>query len=1554
MRKSGKKLLGIMLAASMVISAAFPMQGTAAGNGREYLDTENGWAAAEDGQQPSGYAEEESGKGGQPGTEEGRQQPSGHAEEESGGGGQPEAEKGGQQPSGHAEESSKNGQPGTVGEGQQLTGEGQFPDSPEDGQQPEGQQLTGEGQFPDSPEDRQQPEGKEPDKEQEIQPSQEESPEGDAQPAKEPKSQQEGTQPSEGQSQTPENEQAGKEEVLSGSAEQQAFLLPQTDGNIIEGSYDINQPVIERFELEEQGQALTMEDTLHFNMYVYDSDSNIKSVSAELCSFSGGYQALKFQPGNEEKLYTVEVPCSQLRAGRYYVSSICVEDERDNYVNGIVTGENGEYLYQFTVQDKEVVENVTISDLKMEKKASNSDGTLKSGDSVTYTANVQCEGGEISSGYMYVTYQDSVFNRIGFNVTYDKDTGSISGTFIVGEKTYPEEWVLYDIYLYTESGHHFNFSPSGIASEEELKFTVSQKYDNTPPVIEKIDIGGTGREVRAGDTIEIKVTVQEDHPNDTAGIYFTPEDTGAANELYVPLKYQIDTGQYTGEIPITDCSYPGKWQLSFIRIYDTYSNGAFLGDFKGDEEGKDKHYIVLPEGYDKEKPAIQDISLAPSGQPVGVWDRVTLKVVAEEKNPKNGTARFEWKGAEYPVSKYIDLSYNQTQKAYIGTVLIETSTSPGQWELAELSICDKNNNTTNLSEFEGLEEKGPWIYTVDEAGYDVNGPLIQSINIEKNGQFVRPGETLGVRIKVKEKNPSYEGKAYFYPQVTNVSSFVCVDLRYNPAEQEYVGSISITDDTYPCEWALTGLEIKDTLGHGYSLSEELPSWYSSPWYYKVKSGNTYREDVKNVTFHIYGLMEQEDGSYQFGYSDQTAENVGRRAALKELGILPKLAEGITATWYCNWIGVNAGDDTELLFRDTNDMQCSLSAVYDKGCANVRLTYVSKENGEQTVIIPVFVEKEATYKDVLEALELPEDAKADDFAEFLLSYSDSSHNWDTVVGEVANISAIADYRTCQTTWNARYIGQDGKEASKVITKSYQEGTTVADALAELDPPEDAIGMEGESWLLLGADGSQVLSKEMVSFDIVALYHGRTTLDVTYTYRGEDGKITSGSKLLAIEGENLSDATIQGEATDAFKDAVHLPGLMLSEWAGTMDDEQGNYKKLQFQALYYNCVVVLKYPDETCQYLVVEKNAAFILPTENDAYTDILWEGFTQGQAVTITEDREFLAADAKRKDGTEEIPEGERLTEEEIAKIKEEIEKAEAGASVRIDMKKATVVPKEVLETIKGKPVDIVLDMGSYRWTIDGAEVNAADLKDIDLEVTIGTDTVPSALVSSIAEGKPATQLSLTHNGEFGFRADLTLNLGSEHSGSYGNLYYYDSSGKLVFRNAGQIGADGSTTLSFSHASDYVAVIDKIMHTAGGADKGSGDSSDKGNTGGLDKETTGGADSGAKTEIDNGTKAEPDSSANGEIAGTGTGDKEELPSSPGGDVDMDNPEKDKVRLKEQEEEELEERGEQDTQGKEREDLTASVKKNTGSITTDSGSASAATTSSSSFKSPKTGE
>ena len=69
-----------------------------------------------------------------------------------------------------------------------------------------------------------------------------------------------------------------------------ANILPEAeleDFLVAPFSYDINQPVIESFEFEENGQTLTKDGTLHFNMSAYDADDQIKSITLKIYRKSG-------------------------------------------------------------------------------------------------------------------------------------------------------------------------------------------------------------------------------------------------------------------------------------------------------------------------------------------------------------------------------------------------------------------------------------------------------------------------------------------------------------------------------------------------------------------------------------------------------------------------------------------------------------------------------------------------------------------------------------------------------------------------------------------------------------------------------------------------------------------------------------------------------------------------------------------------------------------------------------------------------------------------------------------------------------------------------------------------------------------------------------------------------------------------------------------------------------------------------------------------------------------------------------------------------------------
>ncbi len=173
-------------------------------------------------------------------------------------------------------------------------------------------------------------------------------------------------------------------------------------------------------------------------------------------------------------------------------------------------------------------------------------------------------------------------------------------------------------------------------------------------------------------------------------------------------------------------------------------------------------------------------------------------------------------------------------------------------------------------------------------------------------------------------------------------------------------------------------------------------------------------------------------------------------------------------------------------------------------------------------------------------------------------------------------------------------------------------------------------------------------------------------------------------------------------------------------------------------------------------------------------------------------------------------------------IKPQLEEAKAGDTVTVAMNGTTVVPKAVIDSIKGKDTTLVLDMGNgLSWKIYGKDITDA-AGDIDFDVTVGADagkSIPVDVINNVTGERSSLNLTLAYDGEFGFTATLTVNMESKNAGLYANLFYYnEQTGELEFISAGQINADGNVELEFTHASDYTIVVDaKIMSDNGQAD-----------------------------------------------------------------------------------------------------------------------------------------
>ena len=173
-------------------------------------------------------------------------------------------------------------------------------------------------------------------------------------------------------------------------------------------------------------------------------------------------------------------------------------------------------------------------------------------------------------------------------------------------------------------------------------------------------------------------------------------------------------------------------------------------------------------------------------------------------------------------------------------------------------------------------------------------------------------------------------------------------------------------------------------------------------------------------------------------------------------------------------------------------------------------------------------------------------------------------------------------------------------------------------------------------------------------------------------------------------------------------------------------------------------------------------------------------------------------------------------------IKPQLEEAKAGDTVTVAMNGTTVVPKDVIDSIKGKDTTLVLDMGNgLSWKIYGKDITDA-AGDIDFDVTVGADagkSIPVDVINNVTGERSSLNLTLAYDGEFGFTATLTVNMESKNAGLYANLFYYnEQTGELEFISAGQIDPEGNVELVFTHASDYTIVVDaKIMSDNGQAD-----------------------------------------------------------------------------------------------------------------------------------------
>ena len=234
------------------------------------------------------------------------------------------------------------------------------------------------------------------------------------------------------------------------------------------------------------------------------------------------------------------------------------------------------------------------------------------------------------------------------------------------------------------------------------------------------------------------------------------------------------------------------------------------------------------------------------------------------------------------------------------------------------------------------------------------------------------------------------------------------------------------------------------------------------------------------------------------------------------------------------------------------------------------------------------------------------------------------------------------------------------------------------------------------------------------------------------------------------------------------------------------------------------------------------------TANDGYTFVAWqenstkiEGAGASYTFTVNDNCTLTAIFEKEPEPTptptptpDPTPSGPSTGDSTgWDDIRDELENAAKGDEITIDMGDETKVPAEIFENLAGKDVEISFDLGDIQWSVNGADIPTdTDFTDLDLGVNLDTHGIPVNVINTITGEVGTVQMTLAHNGDFGFTMTLTAPLGAENSGYWANLYHFDEKAQaLNFEAAAKIDEDGSVTIPFSHASQYAIVIDTHSH-----------------------------------------------------------------------------------------------------------------------------------------------
>ena len=795
--------------------------------------------------------------------------------------------------------------------------------------------------------------------------------------------------------------------------------------------------------------------------------------------------------------------------------------------------------------------------------------------------------------------------------------------------------------------------------------------------------------------------------------------------------------------------------------------------------------------YDTTQPVIEKIIFDQNGTTLTQKD--TLKIGVEAYDADSGIEnvavmiQFQDEGANQSYGYEMELTQNaDTPKLYEGSYAMEGIVYEGGY-ISDISVTDKAGNVKN--EYPGSDK-----YTFKIEPKTLESVTVTDLKFSNSGATLTP-DGVGAEFSFKVNSDVDLSKGSMYVRFKHTE---------NSSTYDYYASSS---------WETEGLYTGTV--------------YASDWLEEGKwsfDSIVYKEQNKEIVVQAENVG---DIWYEFtGKGDKEAPEL-LAIEVDKNGQVVKPGETVS-------FKVKASDDTALNTDYANlSLHSSINEI-DPSLQSVNLKY----NSATDTFEGQFTVEDTTYP-----------------CEWYISYINIE---DMAGNNVENNLWIQGYPyyfqvqndetfvnpTYQVTVSFQALGENGywEQIQTVTKENVERRSTLKELGIEFPEAPQYPGLTFQGWA--DYNGNMINENtQIVQNGYLAVYpvYDKAPVIIRYNYWDASGRRISDIEMKIVSKDTL----VKNVVAEAMKKELpsQYPGLTFQGWKSYGPDEDkpvGNRSGITMDAVYDKHMISFMVSEElvgtdsmagnldpekleVVYSQAVEPGDVVKIPVSSEEHGDYTWLTISEEEkkagSITAEDYDRINYGYGSKMSGGEDVPPTEpenpsipstpgagQLPEESVQQIVNDLKNVGEGETYRIDMGGATVAPKDILETIKGRDINIQLNMGGYTWTINGKDVIASELKDINLEVKFNTNAVPSETVKQLAGDNPTQQLSLTHEGDFGFTATLTMNAGAEYAGKNGNLYWYDSNHKMVFVDAGMIQEGGDVSLKFSHASDYILVM----------------------------------------------------------------------------------------------------------------------------------------------------